>query len=272
MRGSRPLVAPTTLLALLVLALPAQAAPPANDNWANGPALSPTGTLPATTVDATLEPGDTNFDDWSWRGVVGDVWFRWTATASGWVAFKTTNPDYEGQPNVDTIAAVFTGSAVNALTRVAANDDYAHDNRLSLMSRVAFNATAGTTYSIGVANYPYDRAGDPPPVSTQGHFDLTWGDSSLYDTMKPAVRLGGVKAVKSGFTATFTASDDTAFVPGWLTTSCRIDAGPAAACSSPWSPTNVPAGTHTLSIVATDGAGNQSAPASGTVRISGAKK
>jgi hypothetical protein len=259
-------------VAVAALAPTVHGAPPANDDWGNAPGLSAPDTTLATNVDATLEPGDNYWSDWTWRGIVGDVWFKWTASVTGWAAFKTTNPDYEGQPNVDTIAAVFTGNAVNALTRVAANDDYAHDNRLSLMSRVAFKATAGTTYSIGIANYPYDRDGDPQPVSTQGDFDLTWGDSTLYDTMKPTVRLGSVKAVKGGFTATFTASDDTAFVPGWLTTSCRIDAGPATPCSSPWSPVNVPAGTHTLSIVAVDGAGNQSAPATATVRISGAKK
>ena len=260
-------------LALTAFAPTAYGAPPPNDNWANAsPLLSPSGTMEATNVESTLESGDTYWSDWTWRGILGDVWFQWTATADGWAAFKTTNPDFEGQPDVDTIAAVFTGDAVNALTRVAANDDYAHDNRLSLMSRVAFNATEGTTYSIAVANYPYDRDGDPPPVSTQGRFDLTWGDSGLYDTMKPTVRLGTVKAVKGGFTVTFTTSDDTAFVPGWVSTSCRIDAGPASLCTSPWTATGVPAGTHTFSIVASDRGGNTSAPATGTVRVSGAKK
>ena len=259
-------------LALTAFAPTAYGAPPPNDDWAAAPLLSASGTTAATNVESTLEPGDTYWSDWTWRGIVGDVWFRWTAEETGWAAFKTTNPDLEGQPNVDTIAAVFTGNAVNALTRVAANDDYAHDNRLSLMSRVAFYATEGTTYSIAVANYPYDRDGEPPPVSTQGSFDLTWGDSGLYDTMKPTVRLGTVKVVKGGFTVTFTTGDDTAFVPGWVSTSCRIDAGPATPCTSPWSPVNVPAGTHTFSIVATDGGANTSAPATGSVRVSGAKK
>src|SRR5688572_7409135 len=89
-------------LALTVLAASAHAAPPANDDWASAPPLEDTGARPATNVDSTLESGDTYWADWTWRGIVGDVWFKWTAPASpspsGWVAFKTTNPDYEGQP------------------------------------------------------------------------------------------------------------------------------------------------------------------------------
>jgi len=71
------------------------------------------------------------------------VWWRWTATESGVISVATTGSDF------DTVLAVYTGNAVGSLTRVASDDDSGEGNS----SRVAFTASAGTTYRIAVDGY-----------------------------------------------------------------------------------------------------------------------
>jgi hypothetical protein len=71
------------------------------------------------------------------------VWYSWTAPSSGQVEMNTC------QANIDSILAVYTGSDIGTLSRVA-------DDRNSCPevygSKVTFNATAGTTYRIAVAD------------------------------------------------------------------------------------------------------------------------
>ncbi len=69
------------------------------------------------------------------------LWFSWTAATGGPVAIDTRGSDG------DTQLAVYTGSALGSLTRVADNDN-GGDGFLS--SRLSFNATTGTTYQIAV--------------------------------------------------------------------------------------------------------------------------
>jgi hypothetical protein len=143
------------VLAMLVLAAgPARAGdgeeplgtPPANDNFANAQPLSgSTARASGTNEDATSEPGEPDHAD----GEGHSVWYRWTAPASGRVIVDTCDSDF------DTTMAVYTGGAVNALTRVAANDDGCNDEQ----SRVTFNATRGTTYWIAIDTF-IDEGGD----------------------------------------------------------------------------------------------------------------
>jgi len=49
--------------------------------------------------------------------------------------------------NFDTLLGVYTGSAVNALTKIAANDNISGAIK---QSEVSFTAVAGTTYKIAV--------------------------------------------------------------------------------------------------------------------------
>ncbi len=71
------------------------------------------------------------------------LWFRWTAPATGRFIFDTIGSDF------DTLLAIYTGTAINALTPLASNDDIdgAANNRVS---RVSLNAVAGTNYRIAV--------------------------------------------------------------------------------------------------------------------------
>jgi hypothetical protein len=114
----------------------------ANDQFANRITLSgrTTATL-GSNVGASKEAGEPNH-----VGNVGgkSVWWTWIAPANGPVTISTCGSDF------DTLLAVYTGSAVNALTPVpgAANDDFC-----GVQSQVGFTAVAGTAYQIAVDGY-----------------------------------------------------------------------------------------------------------------------
>lgn len=91
-----------------------------------------------STNGATLESGEPRP-----CGSIGDtVWYRYSQSTTGSVAFDTIGSGY------DTVLAAYTGSSLSSLSNVACNDDYS-----GLQSRVAFTATAGTTYWIQVGGY-----------------------------------------------------------------------------------------------------------------------
>jgi PKD domain/Bacterial Ig domain/Carboxypeptidase regulatory-like domain len=71
------------------------------------------------------------------------VWFKWTPTSSGPVEISTC------PYGVDTLLAVYTGSALGSLQTVAANDDGGSGCSTGA-SATSFEAVAGTTYRIAV--------------------------------------------------------------------------------------------------------------------------
>ncbi|MFM8337380.1 MAG: PPC domain-containing protein, partial [Opitutaceae bacterium] len=71
---------------------------------------------------------------------VGSVWWRWTAPTAGTVTIATDGSSF------DTLLAVYTGTKVEALTLVAADDDSGEGPR----SLVTFTAVAGTEYRLAV--------------------------------------------------------------------------------------------------------------------------
>lgn len=102
-------------------ALPAFAAPPANNNFSGRTNLgsSEIVTRTGTTVEATLEAGEVN------PGDVGgaSVWYRWTAPANGWVTIDTVDSLADAAvPRLDTVLAVFTGTTLAGLQMLGFND------------------------------------------------------------------------------------------------------------------------------------------------------
>lgn len=89
---------------------------------------------------ATAEPGEPAHAGQPARN---SLWWSWTAPANGTVTVSTYGSSF------DTRLAIYTGSAVSALSSVAANDD---DGELTT-SRVCFGAVAGTEYQIAVDGY-----------------------------------------------------------------------------------------------------------------------
>jgi hypothetical protein len=126
--------------------------PPLNDAFGNCQTLTGTsGRVTGYTIGALKEPGEPDHNS-DFGG--HSVWYCWTAPASGTTAFDTIGS------NFDTLLAVYTGSAVNALTWVASDNDSGGN----LTSRVIFNATGGQTYHIAV-----DGAG-----GATGNLVLNW--------------------------------------------------------------------------------------------------
>jgi C1A family cysteine protease len=129
---------------------------PANDAFANRIALS--GALAVgsgANLSATAEVGE--------PAHAGDpatcsVWWTWTAPAAGRVTVDTIGSDF------DTLLAVYTGSALTALTAVAADDQSGGGNT----SLASFPATAGVTYQIAVDGWHGQTGGVQLHLELQG--------------------------------------------------------------------------------------------------------
>jgi hypothetical protein len=88
------------------------------------------------------------------------VWVKWTAPSSGNFVFTTQGSSF------DTIMGIFTGTALNALTEQASNDDESFPAIST--SRIVLSATAGTTYYIAIDGYT-DGGG-----AATGNVSLGW--------------------------------------------------------------------------------------------------
>ena len=130
----------TTTSAQFFIVLPT----PANDNFASAQSLSGTSAnAQGNNIGATKEPGEPDH-----AGNVGgaSVWYVWTAPAAGVYTANTAGSSF------DTLLAVYTGDAVNALTAVASDDDTGD----VVTSSVTFTATAGTVYHFAVDGFNGD--------------------------------------------------------------------------------------------------------------------
>jgi len=119
-----------------------QTAGPANDMFANGQTLPGTsGTATGSNVGASKEPGEPNH---AGNSGGASIWYRWTATSTASISIDTSGSSF------DTLLAVYTGTAVNALTGVVSNDDVSKKDQTS---KVTFTPVAGTTYQVAVDGY-----------------------------------------------------------------------------------------------------------------------
>lgn len=137
------------LLAGLGLGVGVGRAQPANDNFANAQVLvGDYGTVNVDSTGATAEVGEPSHAGYP---AAASVWFKWTASTEGPVMFDTFGS------TVDTVLAVYTGTAVSTLDFLVANDDVYYVGP----SGVKFNAKQGQTYYIAVDGY----AGDNGPIT-----------------------------------------------------------------------------------------------------------
>lgn len=139
-RMSRIVIALLTAVAALSLgAVRAEAATPANDNFASAQNL--TGTLPisvsGTTVDATREAGEPDHSGFGLDGP-NSVWYRFTPTISGEHLFDCSSGQIQA-------IAVYSGSSLNALTKVSI---FAQ----RCQAGVSVTLTANVTYRIAVSS------------------------------------------------------------------------------------------------------------------------
>jgi hypothetical protein len=119
---------------------------PQNDNFVNADQLSgAAGRAFGSNVASTGEFGEPDHADVSDGGDgLRSVWWTWTAPSTGTLDVDTGGSSY------DTTLAVYTGTAVNELTQLAANDNASGGG---FSSRVSLPVITGQQYRIAVAGW-----------------------------------------------------------------------------------------------------------------------
>jgi hypothetical protein len=131
--------------------------PPANDTF---PGASVSGGQQAvTTTSATTQSGEpTGFTCSGSSVTVGrTAWYTITPSSAAQITLSTAGSTF------DTVLAVYTGDAVNALTPVTCNDDVVSGNTAS---QVQFAAQAGTPYRVQLSGYNGDSGNGVLAISS----------------------------------------------------------------------------------------------------------
>jgi len=164
------------------LASTAIAAPPANDDFANGTVLNGnTASDSVSNVEATKESNESHH-----AGDPGglSVWWKWTAPSDGLLSVSTaTSIDEFGAP-LDTVLAIYTGSTVDNLTSVASNDQ---DSTGSGTSFAQALVTSGVSYRIAVDS----SASFGDPIGGTINLALTFDGSGNNDHLAARTVLTG---------------------------------------------------------------------------------
>ena len=168
------------LAAIVVVLLPGTAAaqtpgPPANDNFANATILSSEAdVLTGSTVGATVEPGEpAHYSSYK----AHSVWFEYTPAADATVTLSACGSAF------DTILSVYTGTQVDALTRVANNDD----SSCGRPSKLTLGLHAGTRYTIALDGYGGEsgayslRFGDADPPGNDNRANALYLSDGTYE-------------------------------------------------------------------------------------------
>lgn len=130
---------------------------PGNDNFASAFLIAPGIELVTGNNEfATGETGEPVHHNPS-VSPLNSVWWRWTAPINGTLTVNLAGSTSTAN-EMDTVLAVYQGSAVNALSLIASNDDN-EDNENTFTSKAIFPVTAGQTYHIAVDGYD-DATGD----------------------------------------------------------------------------------------------------------------
>jgi 6-phosphogluconolactonase len=198
------------------------------DAFAGAPPLpGAVGTIAGSTVGSTSETGEPNHAGASTP--VHSVWCKWTAPASAPVRIDTTGSSF------DTTLAVYTGSAVNALSEVASNNNIA---ATTLQSRVTFNAVSGTTYMIAVAG----------AAGATGNYVLNWWQAPASPPLLAAI-LPTTRSVVTGTLATAFATIINAGLTNATACSLSLPPGfPGTFLYQKTNASNVPVGTQNTPV------------------------
>lgn len=202
---------------------------PANDDFANAQVISgATGVVTGNNAFATKQTGEPS------HGTTGgtSVWFSWVAPSSGAFLFDQTGSEFGAY------VAVYTGTAVSALTQVVTGDQ---PNSFTFnYSPAAFLAQAGVTYYLAVDGFS----------ATSGALKLSWSPlaAPTITSFTPTSAYAGqsVTIQGSGFTprATVTVAGVTAVALLTSATTMTISQVPSVTTAGPVVVTTV-AGTAT---------------------------
>ncbi len=226
----RHLVTGTALWAVLGMSLAHAQGAPANDDFVNAEPLAE-GTWLGSNVGATSEPGEPGHAS---VPIGASIWFTWTAPTDGYLTVDTFGSAY------DTVLAMYTGTMVDALSEVAANDDTF--GRQSELANVP--VINGTEYRIAVDGY---SAAQGDVVLNVSFFD---GTDTTAPTISIALPLEGATYVENGLLpAQYTCADET-LGTGVATCEGDVAVGELLETATP--------GSYSFSVTATDVAGNSS--------------
>src|SRR5579862_224206 len=172
-------------------------AAPANDNFANAVNLGSSMplTVNGTNLNATWEAGEPNHGNGDGQS---SIWYKWIAPSTGSVYISTAGSAF------DTTLAVYTGTAVNALTLVGQNDDAIGDNPnpgTGSTSLVAIQAAAGTTYYIAIDGLQ----------GAQGNTTLSISAGAVLSVVATTPNASETGPVSGVFTITRTGNTSAAF-------------------------------------------------------------
>jgi hypothetical protein len=101
----------------------------------------------ASNVGATREPGEPQHYS---VPSSNSIWFEWTAPFTGGLVFKSQFPDGS---NLKPIVAIYTGTVVSNLTKLANNSTGANTSGGNPVARAVITASAGQTYEIAVDGF-----------------------------------------------------------------------------------------------------------------------
>ena len=159
------------------------AARPSNDQFVNRISLTGnTGAAIGYNVLATKESGEP-FHAGNGGGV--SVWWKWVSPGEGQVSVDTHTSAF------DTLLAVYTGSAVNSLTAIAANDN---DGSINNTSGLFFQAHTGVEYEIAVDGFN----------GASGDIALHWNFNALASANLSVTGSGSPPTVTQGDNITYT--------------------------------------------------------------------
>jgi hypothetical protein len=205
----RRLLAIGAATAALIAAAPASATPPPNDNFADAQPLSAPASVPGTTVDATREPGEFNYDQYAAHGT-GTVWYTFTAPKT--VRYRIADC---GAADDSSIFA-FTGSSLADLKRVRRYDEDEFDPASDCGPNdkgdwFFFYANAGTTYHIAVLE-SFDNPGQPFTLTLEERPNPVFDAGIKQTASKRAVKKGGTVTYTTTLTNTGTVTIDQVWV------------------------------------------------------------
>ena len=185
---------------------------PANNDFASAIAINlggNTAQLTGSNVGATKESAEP-----AHAGGPGahSIWWKWTAPSGGNTTITTLGSDF------DTALAIYTGSAVGALTSVASNDDVTRG--VIRTSSVNFTAASGTTYYIAVDGWD---SFDMGAVTLNLVFDGAVAVAPPIITSQPASQ-----TTTPGGGATFSVTADNAASYQWKLAGVAVAGGTAA--------------------------------------------
>ncbi|MDJ0770626.1 MAG: choice-of-anchor Q domain-containing protein [Ilumatobacter sp.] len=184
--AARRMLVPAILLGLIasfvmIGSRPVAAAPPGNDDFAAATTMvgNDGELLAQTNVDATAEVDEPSHDGLPFTPT-HSVWYDWTPTAT---AMAKVHVYVSG--SWDPVLAIYTGSAVDSLTEIAAT----HTTGSNIGQW--FSADAGTTYRIAI---------DGVDSTESGTFRVEWtipSPNDMFDEARELLGDGGIFELQS---------------------------------------------------------------------------